>query len=185
MPFVIQKKEGKRNGKDSKNREPESSAESQRHAAPVISGVLWRRNFQGADEYFRIGQRKNGNQPGSGNRYRRDYENGLVYGQGGQSAGKALPGMGGGNRRVSSGGYHQGVYGAAHGQHDLADKNKKRRRGGELTTQNYIAAVISSGFSVADLEHMSVGMVMDVLSEFIPEEDRIRIATQADIDKYL
>ena len=32
---------------------------------------------------------------------------------------------------------------------------------------------------------MSVGMVMDVLSEFIPEEDRIRIATKADIDKYL
>lgn len=45
--------------------------------------------------------------------------------------------------------------------------------------------MISNGFSVADLEHMSVGMVMDVLSEFIPEEDRIRIATQADIDKYL
>ena len=77
------------------------------------------------------------------------------------------------------------MHGAAHGQHDVTNKNKKRRRGGELTTQNYIAAVISNGFSVADLEHMSVGMVMDVLSEFIPEEDRIRIATQADIDKYL
>lgn len=48
-----------------------------------------------------------------------------------------------------------------------------------------IAAAVNSGFSVADFEFMTIGMLQDVLTEFIPEKDRIYIATQEDIDKYL
>ena len=48
-----------------------------------------------------------------------------------------------------------------------------------------IAAAVNSGFSVADFEFMTIGMLQDALSEFTPEKDRISIATQEDIDKYL
>lgn len=48
-----------------------------------------------------------------------------------------------------------------------------------------IAAAISRGFSVADFEFVTIGMLQDAFSEFTPEKDRIYIATQEDIDKYL
>lgn len=48
-----------------------------------------------------------------------------------------------------------------------------------------IAAAISRGFSVADFEYMTIGALQDALTEFIPEDDRIYLATQEDIDKYL
>lgn len=32
---------------------------------------------------------------------------------------------------------------------------------------------------------MTIGMVLDVLSEFIPEKERVYVATQEDIDRYL
>lgn len=45
-----------------------------------------------------------------------------------------------------------------------------------------IAAAVSVGITVRDLEDMTIGMVADVMSEFIPEKDRVRKATQADMD---
>ena len=32
---------------------------------------------------------------------------------------------------------------------------------------------------------MTIGMLQDALTEFIPDEDRVYLATQEDIDKYL
>lgn len=54
-----------------------------------------------------------------------------------------------------------------------------------MTTQNYIASAMKIGLSAAELEMMTVGMVMDVMSEFIPAEDAVRVATQEDIDRML
>lgn len=48
-----------------------------------------------------------------------------------------------------------------------------------------IAAAISRGFSVADFEYLTIGALQDALSEFIPDNERVYIATQEDIDKYL
>lgn len=48
-----------------------------------------------------------------------------------------------------------------------------------------IASAISAGFTVADFQYMTVGMLLDALSEFIPDKDRVYEATQEDIDKYL
>lgn len=41
------------------------------------------------------------------------------------------------------------------------------------------------GFSVADLEFMTVGTLLDAMTEFIPEDDRVYKATQEDIDRML
>jgi len=54
-----------------------------------------------------------------------------------------------------------------------------------LTTQSLIAGAIHCGLSVADFAYMTVGMILDVMSEFIPEEDRVYKATQEDIDRML
>jgi hypothetical protein len=41
---------------------------------------------------------------------------------------------------------------------------------------------VSHGIGAADFEHLTVGMILDALSEFIPEDHQVRKATQADMD---
>ena len=48
-----------------------------------------------------------------------------------------------------------------------------------------IASAKSYGFSVADLGEMTVGALCDILSEHVPDKDRIYIATKEDIGRYL
>ncbi len=47
-----------------------------------------------------------------------------------------------------------------------------------------IYAAKTHGFSVADLNELSTGALVDIVSEGIPDKDRVYIATQADIDRW-
>ena len=47
-----------------------------------------------------------------------------------------------------------------------------------------IYAAKTHGFSAADLDELSVGALIDIVSESIPDKDRVYIATQADIDRW-
>ena len=38
---------------------------------------------------------------------------------------------------------------------------------------------------MTDMKTMTVGQILDILSEFIPEDERVYQATQADIDRLL
>lgn len=46
-------------------------------------------------------------------------------------------------------------------------------------------SAVSNGFSAQDFEDMTIGMLIDCLSETIPEDDRVYKATQSDIDRML
>lgn len=54
-----------------------------------------------------------------------------------------------------------------------------------MTTQSLIMSAVSHGFSVQDLEYMTIGMLMDSLSETIPDGERRVKATQEDIKRML
>ena len=63
-------------------------------------------------------------------------------------------------------------------------EDKKRKSGGKPTAQGMIYAAKTHGFSAADLDELSVGALIDIVSESIPDKDRVYIATQADIDRW-
>jgi hypothetical protein len=44
---------------------------------------------------------------------------------------------------------------------------------------------ISNGFTARDFDFMTIGFLIDCLTETIPEEDRVYRATQEDIDRML
>jgi hypothetical protein len=67
----------------------------------------------------------------------------------------------------------------------LVPQTKKRKKGGKLTTQSLIMSAVSNGFSVQDLNNMTIGMLMDAVSEKIPDGDREIQATQEDIRRML
>jgi hypothetical protein len=46
-------------------------------------------------------------------------------------------------------------------------------------------SAVSQGFSIADFEYLTIGMVMDALSETIPDGERVYKATKEDYRKYL
>ena len=46
-------------------------------------------------------------------------------------------------------------------------------------------SAISHGFSVRDFKYMTIGMVLDALTETIPDGKRKIKATQEDIKRYL
>ena len=64
------------------------------------------------------------------------------------------------------------------------DKTKKLKEG-RLTTQSLMMSAVSHGFSVQDFELVTIGMLMDALSETIPDGERRIKATQEDIKRYL
>lgn len=46
-------------------------------------------------------------------------------------------------------------------------------------------SAVSHGFSIADFEHLTIGLVMDCLTETIPDGERVYKATKEDYRKYL
>lgn len=45
-------------------------------------------------------------------------------------------------------------------------------------------SAVSHGFSVQDFDYMTVGMLMDALSETIPDGERSLMGTQEDIKRF-
>ena len=54
-----------------------------------------------------------------------------------------------------------------------------------MSVQKLIASAINSGFTIADFKFLTIGMICDALSEFIPEEQRVYEATTSDIKMLL
>ena len=46
-------------------------------------------------------------------------------------------------------------------------------------------SALSHGFSIADFKYVTIGMVLDALTETIPDGERVYKATKDDIRKYL
>lgn len=55
--------------------------------------------------------------------------------------------------------------------------------GSPITTAGYMLAVFNFGLTVADLNHMTIGMVLDLMEEASDRPEAIR-ATQSDYDSF-
>lgn len=54
-----------------------------------------------------------------------------------------------------------------------------------MTVQSFLAAALHRGITVTDMRSMTVGQILDILVEYIPEDERVYQATQNDIDRIL
>ena len=73
-------------------------------------------------------------------------------------------------------------------QHANTSRTKKKRRtvDRDLTTALFLLRCTQLGISIADLEYLTVGMIMDMFMEKELDEEEVKYkATQTDIDNLL